>query len=297
MKKVLLGLILLTPFFSFCQINVADSTVQVITYWDKHEKMTYDIATSKATVKGNDTTYTQKVKFKVDIEVLDSTATSYTIQWKFKDYASLLPDESAEIQANLYNGLTIEFTTDELGTFDKLLNWKEIKEHNERVFSELKGKTNSQEVLVKMLRQKFSSQQAIEEHSIKEVQYFHSFHGVGMKEGEVVEENVSRDTFIGKSVQSDITLELTEIDYENSTYIIKYWEDFEGEGVVNLIGSMFPNYKEKIENSIGDDMSLNDFMGANMHESGWPLYLVYERTLSFNENHMYFEQCTISLEE
>lgn len=297
MKKVLLGLILLTPFFSFCQINVADSTVQVITYWDKHEKMTYDIATSKAKVKGIDTIFTQKANFKVDIEVLDSTATSYTVQWKYKDYVSLLSDESAELLANLYNGLTIKFTTDELGTFDKLLNWKEIKEHNERVFSELKGKTNSQEILGKMLRKQFSSQQAIEEHSIKEIQLFHSFNGIGMKEGEVIEENVSKETFIGESVNSDITVELTEIDYENNTYIIKYWEDFEGESVIKLINSLFPFFKDEFEKSIGDDMYLNDFMGANIHETGWPLYLIYERTLSFDENHMYYEQCTISLEE
>ena len=297
MKKVLLGLILLIPFFSFCQINVADSTVQVITYWDKHEKMIYDIATSKAKVKGNDTIFTQKANFKVDIEVLDSTATSYTVQWKYKDYVSLLSDESAELLANLYNGLTIKFTTDELGTFDKLLNWKEIKEHNERVFSGLQGKTNSQEILGKMLRKQFSSQQAIEEHSIKEIQLFHSFNGIGMKEGEVIEENVSKETFIGESVNSDITVELTEIDYENNTYIIKYWEDFEGESVIKLINSLFPFFKDEFEKSIGDDMYLNDFMGANIHETGWPLYLIYERTLSFDENHMYYEQCTISLEE
>jgi hypothetical protein len=52
MKNQLLTVFLFLSWIStYGQINLADSTVQVITYWDKGEKQYYSISAEK--IKGN----------------------------------------------------------------------------------------------------------------------------------------------------------------------------------------------------------------------------------------------------
>jgi hypothetical protein len=70
----------------FGQINIADSTVQVIGYWDKNEKQSYEISFEKYKLKEGDTTSRELVRYNVDITVIDSTSASYTVEWFYRNY-------------------------------------------------------------------------------------------------------------------------------------------------------------------------------------------------------------------
>src|SRR5690349_4032043 len=83
--------------FSLCaagQINMEDSTVQAIGYWDKNEKQSYSVNTDKYKLKGEDTTSKENMKYDVEITILDSTAQSYTIEWFYKNF---LMDTNSEL--------------------------------------------------------------------------------------------------------------------------------------------------------------------------------------------------------
>ena len=86
MKKLIILFalsLLFTPIIA--QINKPDSSVQVVSYWNKHDKQRYTITEESYQVKNvADTTKRQLFTYDVDIEVMDSTADSYSIKWLFK---------------------------------------------------------------------------------------------------------------------------------------------------------------------------------------------------------------------
>jgi len=85
MKKTLaIGIILLFSIKTFGQISVKDSTVQVVGYWLKLEKQSYNISYEKLKIKNKDTISRELMKYEVDLKVIDSTQNSYTTEWHYK---------------------------------------------------------------------------------------------------------------------------------------------------------------------------------------------------------------------
>ena len=60
----------------FGQINMEDSTAQVISYWSIGEKQSYSMSLQKIKLEGTDTTENVLMTYDVDISVIDSTAQS-----------------------------------------------------------------------------------------------------------------------------------------------------------------------------------------------------------------------------
>jgi|GEM_PF-5327359 len=55
------------------QINPADSTAQVVGYWDLNEKQSYIITEEKLKIQGTDTLSREYEKYAVDITIVDAT--------------------------------------------------------------------------------------------------------------------------------------------------------------------------------------------------------------------------------
>lgn len=304
MKIYLAVIVLLFSLTVKSQINPADSTVQVVAYWNKNETQTFELRHTKSKIKGNDTLITSNISYKADVTVLDSTATSYTIQWKYRDYIVENMENNVTMAAfiKIYNGLTVEYKTDELGSFTELLNWEEIKKHNDEAFELLKKELNptlSQTILTTLM-EKFSTKEAVNAYSLKDIQLFHGFFGLAVKQGEMIEQKVQQEQpFNNKPVNTLITLSLEEIDFEEGTYIIKYWEDFESEGVKVLLKDLFTeilgDQKDKYKDDTIKSIALTDYCGVNMHESGWPIQIHYERLVSI-ENTEALETRSITIQ-
>ena len=77
--KLLTLLFLASAFTTSGQINMADSTAQVISYWEKGEIQNYSITSENTRLKGSDTTSHKRVTYEVEITVLDQTDQSYTL--------------------------------------------------------------------------------------------------------------------------------------------------------------------------------------------------------------------------
>src|SRR5262245_46237079 len=89
---------LLASFFllalsATAQINMEDSTVQTVGYWDNKEKQEYTVTTEKYRVKNTDTTDRETMKYEVVLTVLDSTAKSYTVEWAYKNFSTTTKDK------------------------------------------------------------------------------------------------------------------------------------------------------------------------------------------------------------
>lgn len=62
-----IGFVFLMPIKTYGQINMNDSTVQVIGYWDKNEKQTYIVTNQSYKVKNSDTSSRESYKYAVDM--------------------------------------------------------------------------------------------------------------------------------------------------------------------------------------------------------------------------------------
>lgn len=286
MKKALTLLALILFFPVFAQINTEDSSVQIVGYWDNKEKHTYSFQYLKMSVKGNDTVVSEDIKYKADIQVTDSTATSYTVQWRYYNIEANCKNEAANKLAKLNEGLVVNITTDEVGSFKELLNWEDIKKHNEKGAMLLvkDSGSNMEQKGAAYIREKYSSKDAIERHSIRDIQQFYDFHGIQLKLGEPIDTETAEENSMTKEpVKSRIRCELSEIDAENGSYIVRLSQTFDGAGVTGLLqGLLGEMMDEKKVSEFIKDVTMEDYRAADMHESGWPLEMYFERIMKLN---------------
>lgn len=280
MKHLLLLALLLASITAVPQINPEGTGAQVIGYWDNNEKQTYAFVHEKARVNQADTTVTETTTYKVDITILDSTATSYTVSWKYRDYIIKSGNAMSEKLTSLYDGLEIKFKTDEFGSFAELLNWEDIKKHNEAAFKMLEKDSSIAQNIIAVIKSTYSTREAIESHSIKDIIQFYGFHGTAFDVNETIEEEITEDNGFGNiPIKSNITVEIEDIDVENATYILRFWQSFSPESVNILLDSLFKELiGESTKGKIGD-ITIEDYSGVVMHDTGWPVEMYYERVV------------------
>ncbi|TXF87129.1 hypothetical protein FUA23_18730 [Neolewinella aurantiaca] len=139
MRTCLLYFVFLFPLFAFCQNDslMADPDFQVefVAYWEVGDEYRYKVEKHDIRYRGEETTKDDTTRYTALFTVLDSTATSYRISWKFEDYEltgegeelmeAVLANPSEELASALQFEEVI-FTTDELGTFQQIENVDEI---------------------------------------------------------------------------------------------------------------------------------------------------------------------------
>ncbi|MES2487616.1 MAG: hypothetical protein V4581_16920 [Bacteroidota bacterium] len=271
-------------FNGYCQINPADSTVQVIGYWDKNEAHTYTIEYKKYKLKAEDTITTQNYSYKVDIIVTDSTESSYTVQWKYRDFTSKNSNNISFRAAALANGLTVKFKTNEIGEYQELLNWKEVDEHYKNGLKLLQKDKEIPQYIINLLATA-NRRETVEDVLLKDIAHFYAFYGHSMGLGEEISDVVDEKNEFGAVVKSDVYLTLDEIDFEEESFLLKFYQTYDDETIVGALGSAFKelagNDAEELKNTIKVS-GLEDYYGTYMHNSGWPFSLYYERSMQLN---------------
>lgn len=135
MKRILLGfsLLLLTSTVH-AQINVdaseLDSLVRVIGWFNKTDTLEYHLSLVVALVENGDTTVTEATSSEFRITVADSTKNGYVMRY-VPTGVWLNDSTSTEGQLRLAAarssiGNEVLFSTDELGVFKEITNWKEV---------------------------------------------------------------------------------------------------------------------------------------------------------------------------
>ncbi|WP_232734718.1 hypothetical protein [Polaribacter sp. ALD11] len=120
MKKLLFNGILFYSTNISSQINPKDSTVQVVAYWSKLEKQSYNISYDK--IKNNDTISREIMKYEVDIKVIDSTKNSYTSEWLYKNFTIDTDNELVKKLTAISNDISVTIKKDDLGAFIEIVN-------------------------------------------------------------------------------------------------------------------------------------------------------------------------------
>jgi hypothetical protein len=274
------------------QINMNDSTVQVISFWDRMEKQSYTVLQEKTKLKGADTTSKEIIRYEVDITVIDSTAKSYTVEWLYKNFDVNTDNKFTQRLVALSENLKVIIKTDELGAFQEVVNWKEVRGYIEKSLEVLKKDFKDVPKINEITAQvgsMFSTKESIESAAIGEIQQYHSFHGARYLLGERLSGQLKAPNLLGgEPFDMDLEVYLDEINPDDNNYIIrslqtinsKQLTDATYEYLVRLSKSMaVPSPKREDLK----DLTNETITASRIHGSGWVIYSVQTKTVTSDD--------------
>ncbi|RPH31412.1 MAG: hypothetical protein EHM93_13745 [Bacteroidales bacterium] len=305
MKRfALIGLItFFSTINSFGQINMTDSTVQVVGYWNKNEKQLYAVTNEKYKIKGTDTTSREFWKYDVEITIIDSTANSYIIEWFYRNYSVDADNELIKKLSSICQDIKVIIKTNELGVFIEVINWqdiiKEIKKATSTLKDEFKNIPNMDKI-IQQIENLYSSKEAIETSAISDIQQFYTYHGGKYKLGEEINTKMQRPNLYGvKPFDADLTLWLDEINPEDNNFIIRMNQVVDSTQLTDAAYT----YLSKMTSSLGTKLPKREEFpslknetrtASRIHGSGWIIYTVETKEVSA-ENQTNIEERIIEI--
>lgn len=304
--KTLLA-ILLALFVSIgikAQINAADSTVQAITYWGLNESYTYEILQSKEKKMEGDNSEKDPIRSIVQISVIDSTATSYVIEWRFLKHE--VPNiDSIPTLRDLLNEKKYVYRTNEMGEFEELLNWEEVRDNllattkeSLRIANSSKAEDERESLVreVSTVWEALMTKEYVEQKVVEAVSVFHCFYGVSYKLGEEIESEIEVPIPIEglPNMTVHVRLWLDEIDVENDIYNICLKQEIDQEEVKALMLQFIDVFsqklnkdgskgKEEIEKIFTKDIQYSNIIYSIIDNSGWPLDIYSQNTINIGD--------------
>ncbi len=284
MRRVqILLLTILLSVNAFSQINMADSTAQVIGYWDMNEKQTYIITQEKFKINETDTTSREFYKYEVDMTIVDSTANSYVIDWFYHDYDIHSDKELIQKLSSLTEDMTVRIRTDEFGAFQEVINWKEVRDYILKATKMLKKETKGIPNMDKFIQQfegMYSTKQSIELGAVNEMQQYYTFHGGKYELGEEYKADMqAANLYGGNPFDMKVTVWLDELNPDDNNFIIRMQKSIDSEQLTNATFDYLVNMAETMKTAVPkrEDIPplINDtWTASRIHGSGWIIYSV-----------------------
>ena len=288
-KVLLLSIILILSFKVKGQINVKDSTVQVIGYWDLNEKQSFKASYEKYKIKESDTTFSIKSTYEVDITIKDSTSNSYEIEWFYKNYKIESDNRLVEKLSKIAENMSVNIKTDEFGAFVEVKNWEEIKKYILKATSVMKEELKNVPNIDKIIEQTsmiYSTKEGIEANAIKDIQQFYSFHGGKYKLNEkLTGELQTRNNYGGKPFDTKVDVTLDEIDFENDNCVLRTYQVIDSEQLTNATYNYLKKLAEiggqKIEKENLPPLTNQTWIASRIHgPTGWTTYSISTKDVS-----------------
>ena len=275
MKKILVITLLLVPLLFQAQ---EDSTkISFVSYWSIGDSYDFKITKSEERWKGDKEIKNEVNEYVANFEVIDSTATSYTIKWTYEtDLQSSydIPDNLMD-RLSKYKLTEIRYKTTELGEFIEIINWKEVgKIMNEMMddIVDVLGENDKEmkKILarsMKTFKKIFSSKEGIEQLVLDELQYFHFPFG---REYDITEPILYEDELPnmlgGAPIKANAKLYFENVDFEDSFCVMKQELKLDPVDTKRVLEEVFKemNLPEKdlekaMENAIFDISNQNVF--------------------------------------
>lgn len=126
----------------FAQINMQDSTATLVAYWAKGDKLKYSLESFTHEIQGNDTICTKDCREMFTIEVTDSTADGYILEYLPFDtevyYRDSLSNELQNWIAKKTAGIPLILKANEFGNILDIVNWDEIYNIRAQIIDSIK---------------------------------------------------------------------------------------------------------------------------------------------------------------
>lgn len=299
MQKMLLFVFILSLAIpAQAQINMADSTVQVIGYWDIKDSQSYSVTSKKFRIKDSDTTSKETWTYEVDILVTDSSADSYTIEWTYKNYQVETDNPLVKKLSAIAEDIRIVVKTDELGVLLEVINWQEVRDAILKATAILREEfamIPNIEAVIAQVELTYDTKEAIEAGAIKDMQQYYTFHGGAYLLGEQLTGNMQLPNLYGGApFDSEVRVWLDEIDKPNNNYIIRMEQSVNSEQLTNATYAYLQEMSKNLETPLPDRADFPPlrnitYTASRIHATGWVIYSVETKEIELDN--------TLSIEE
>ncbi len=287
----------------FGQINIADSSAQIIGYWSIGDKQSYDMSLEKYKTHGGDTSSRILIRYEVDITIKDSTADSYTIEWFYKNYEveTDIPFVGEFMKAA--EDVSVLIKTDEYGAVKEVLNWEEVRDYMGNSMKILMKEFADVPELNQMIEQTmaaFNSKESVEANAIQDAIQFYTFHGGRYVLNEEVNGQMQfANNFGGPPFDVDVNLWMDELNEENDNSVIRMYQEVNPEQLKKatfeylfksgFFGEEMPNIEDLpgVTNEV--------WTASRIHGStGWTTYSISTKEVT-SEGNVNFEERIIEI--
>ena len=280
-----LGSFLLLAIFGIgpmsAQIDMSDSTVQVISYWKLGDVQDYHLTESEIVMTNKDTISIIENAFDVEIKVTDSTSVGYILEWTRKNF-QFSSSNSLDVQLQaILSDTPVLLTTDIYGSNVQVLNWETLSNAvNDKCSLMLIEYEDNLAGLTKInqTKRKYVSKESIETFVIRDVSQFFAYHGAKYQLGETITEDIKMpNNYGGDPLDATAAMVLDELLPENNTSIIKSFLNINARQLtavtydylksLNIVEGSLPSYEDF------PTVTKQIWGGSEIHSnSGWVIY-------------------------
>ncbi|PRP66648.1 hypothetical protein [Nonlabens agnitus] len=291
----------ISPLWAQQDEVITDSTsIAFIAYWSIGDSYDYKISKVETNWQNNLEQSKDSTSYLANFKVVDSTATSYTIDWTHKktlvedssfNFINALNDNDSvwnEIEKLNFNN--VKYTTNELGVFTGIVNWKEISEGLKIIWDEIirmlkekyPNKFNMVESQLQQYLMAFTSKEGIEQFLVPELQYFHFPLGVQFEtDVPIMYEDEVDHHLTNTKIKADATITFEEVDTKNGFCILRQESRLNPQDIGRVLEILLDKNNVPEHDRDGIDLKIFDNNYYQyFYNPGVPEYIYISRTSS-----------------
>lgn len=280
-----------------------DSIINVIAWFNKHDTVTYRVNESSWKLTGTDTVLTASYSMIARINVVDSTANGYKMDYTFLDFPTdALPDSASAIDrfqnqitdklARKIVGTTVHFETDEYGRITRYKNLGQIKKQARSLFKEaLNGFSKIPEIQglkemgfdVKDYAKNVDTDKLVDGY-LEELNMLFMYHGLSMQPGENTEHEDATETQYENTTYTSATVDADDGSYSIVQDVTSILPRNELKEIVGGIVESFSNdsitdsFNENFDAQVNVDCTYEDYLKIDYLGNGWPYSIVRQKS-------------------
>lgn len=279
-----------------------DSIINVIAWFNKCDTVTYWVNESSWKINDADTVRTASFSMKVRLNVVDSTANGYRMDYTFLEFPTdALPDSASAIDrfqnqiigklAQKIVGTTIHFETDQYGRITKYNNLGQIKKQAKSLFKEALNDFSKlpeiQELKgmgfdIKDYAKNVDTDKLVDGY-LEELNMLFLYHGLSMKLGETTEHEDATDTQYESTTNTCASVDVDDDSYSIVYDVTSVLPRNELKKVVGGIVELFSNdsitnsFNENFDAQVNVDCTYEDYLKIDYLLNGWPYSVVRQK--------------------
>lgn len=297
-----------------------DSIINVIAWFNKHDTVTYRVNESSWKLTGTDTVLTASYSMIARINVVDSTANGYKMDYTFLDFPTdALPDSASAIDrfqnqitdklARKIVGTTVHFETDEYGRITKYNNLGQIKKQAKSLFKEALNEFSKLPEIQELKKMGFDVKgysknvdtDKLVDGYLEELNMLFMYHGLSMQPGENTEHEDATDTQYENTTYTSATVDADDGSYGIVQDVTSILPRNELKEMVGGIVESFSNdsitdsFNENFDAQVDVDCTYEDYLKIDYLVNGWP-YSVVRQKATMIGNRGKVKQTVISID-
>lgn len=293
-KNLFIAVLLAFSINIYSQTETETDTTKVsfVAYWSKGDSYKFKMVKSIEKFKNEKSVRNDSIVYTAFFKVLDSTATTYKISWKYNCdilYSLNLPEKLKKGNKSITD-IEVIYTTDETGSGVNIENWQTISDVYTKIINDVKNDLNPEEdkiytSILNTMINALSKKEGIEEYCAKELQLFHYPFGVEFDpEEELTYDQVIPSPFSNEGLKAKSKLYFTEHNFKDSHCTFYAELNIDPEDSKKMITTLLKNMgiKDKDLKTYAkkSKYEINDINGFDyIYNPGVPMYIFNKRTV------------------